>query len=124
MNKKMKDLRDYLIVGLVVLFAIVFFLFAGEIISFIASFLIGWKGALILLAIAVALALYFTFGLKFRKKALIYAFFVIAFTMICIWLAVNFDAVWDFLQATLGTWGTIGVVLVLCGFVGLGMMML
>ena len=53
----------------------------------------------------------------YRGKALLFALVILVFTILCIWLALNFDLVWDAMVNTLGYWPTI--LLVLLGALGL-----
>ena len=49
--------------------------------------------------------------LGFRGKALRYALLILIFTILCIWLVINFDLVWNSMVHTLGLWPTILIVL-------------
>ena len=78
--------------------------------------LVGWKGLVYLLGAALVLEAWFLI-LGFRGKALLYALGILVFTILCIWLAINFDLVWDAMVNTLGLWPTI--LIVLLGALGL-----
>ncbi len=119
-----KKLLEYLFPVAIIIVAVVLYVFAPTIKDFVARHIVGWKGGVLLLVAGYLLGAYYALVMGFRGKALAYAIFVIIFTFTCIWLAVNFDMVWDWLVASIGIWGTIGIVLVLCALVGLGMMLL
>ena len=92
------------IVGVVSYFAIPVFQ------AFLERVLVGWKGLVYLLAGGLVLEAWFLI-LGFRGKALLYALMVLIVTILCIWLALNFDLVWDSMTHTLGLWPTIFIVL-------------
>ena len=75
--------------------------------------LVGWKGLVYLLGGAFVLEAWFLI-LGYRGKALLYALGILLFTILCIWLAINFTLVWDSMVNTLGTWPTIFIVLFGC----------
>ena len=75
--------------------------------------LTGWHGLVYLLGGAVVLEAWFLI-LGYRGKALLYALGILVFTILCIWLALNFDLVWDSMVNTLGLWPTILIVLLGC----------
>ena len=75
--------------------------------------LVGWKGLVYLLGGAFVLEAWFLI-LGYRGKALLYALGILLFTILCIWLAINFTLVWDSMVNTLGTWPTIIIVLFGC----------
>ena len=75
--------------------------------------LTGWKGLVYLLGGALVLEAWFLI-IGYRGKALLYALGILVFTILCIWLAINFDLVWDSMIHTLGTWPTIFIVLLGC----------
>lgn len=70
----------------------------------------GGMGLVYLLAAGVLLTGWLLI-LGFRGKALCYALLILLFTIICIWLAINFDLVWNSMVHTLGLWPTILIVL-------------
>lgn len=78
--------------------------------AFFERVLVGWKGLVYLLGGALVLEGWFLI-LGYRGKALLYALGILIFTVFCIWLALNFDLVWDSMTNTLGTWPTILIVL-------------
>ncbi len=117
-------LIEYLLPVALVIVAVVLYFALPSIQDFVVRISKGWKGGLILLGAGYLLGLYYAYVMGFRGRKLIYAIFVIVFTVTCIWLAVNFDMVWEWLQMHVGTWGTIGIVLLLCALVGIGMMFL
>ncbi|MBR3290951.1 MAG: hypothetical protein IKI66_02065 [Bacteroidales bacterium] len=84
--------------------------------AFFERVLVGWKGLACLLGGALVLEAWFLI-IGYRGKALLYALGVLIFTILCIWLAINFDMVWDSMVSTLGLWPTI--LIVLLGSLGL-----
>ena len=72
--------------------------------------LVGWKGLVYLLGAGFVLEVWFLI-IGYRGKALLYALGILVFTILCIWLALNFDLVWDSMVNTLGLWPTIFIVL-------------
>lgn len=78
--------------------------------EFFARLLVGGKGLLYLLGGGVVLTLWFLF-LGYRGKSLRYALLILLFTIFCLWLAINFDMVWDSMTSVLGLWPTIIIVL-------------
>jgi len=78
--------------------------------SFFDRVLAGWKGLVYLLGGALVLEVWFLI-LGYRGKALLIALGVLLFTILCIWLAINFNLVWDSMINTLGLWPTILIVL-------------
>lgn len=120
----MNKLLTYLLpVGIVVV-AVLLYLFIPAINAWVLRMSRGWQGALYLTGAGVLLALYYALLMGFRGRALGYAIAVILFTAVCIWLLANWEWFTDMLQTHLGTWGMIGVLLVLCLFVGLGIICL
>lgn len=81
--------------------------------AYLDRVLTGWKGLVILLGAAVVLEGWFLI-LGYRGKALLYALGILLFTILCIWLALNFTLVWDSMVNTLGTWPTIIIALLGC----------
>ncbi len=77
---------------------------------FLLRILTGGMGLVYLLAAGVLLTGWFLI-LGFRGKALRYALFILIFTILCIWLAINIDLVWNSMVHTLGLWPTILIVL-------------
>ena len=51
-----------------------------------------------------------------RGKALRYALLILVFTLLCLWLAINLDLVWNSMVHTIGLWPTI--IIVLLGAIG------
>jgi hypothetical protein len=84
--------------------------------TFFERVLSGWKGLVYLLGGALVLEAWFLI-LGYRGKSLLYALGILLFTMLCIWLALNFDLVWNSMAATLGLWPTI--IIVFLGAIGL-----
>jgi hypothetical protein len=78
--------------------------------------IIGWKGLVYLLGAGFVLEAWFLI-IGYRGKALLYALGILVFTILCIWLAVNFNLVWDSMVNTLGLWPTI--IITLLGALGL-----
>ena len=72
--------------------------------------IVGWKGLVYLLGAGFVLEVWFLI-IGYRGKALLYALGILVFTILCIWLAINFDLVWDSMVNTLGLWPTIFIVL-------------
>ena len=77
---------------------------------FLLRILTGGMGLVYLLAAGVLLTIWFLI-LGFRGKALRYALLILIFTILCIWLAINLDLVWNAMVNTLGLWPTILIVL-------------
>jgi hypothetical protein len=77
---------------------------------FLLRILSGGMGLVYLLA-AGALLTGWLLILGFRGKALRYALLILIFTILCIWLVINFDLVWNSMVHTLGLWPTILIVL-------------
>ena len=75
--------------------------------------LVGWKGLVYLLGAGLVLEAWFLI-IGYRGKALLYALGILIFTILCIWLAINFDLVWDSMTHTLGTWPTIIITFLGC----------
>jgi hypothetical protein len=120
----MNTILKYLLpVGIIVV-AVLLYLFIPAINAWVLRMSRGWQGALYLTGAGVLLAIYYAWVMRFRGRALLYAIGVILFTAGCIWLLANREWFTDMLQTHLGTWGMIGVLLVLCLFVGLGIMCL
>ena len=78
--------------------------------EFLLRILSGGMGLVYLLAAGVLLTGWFLI-LGFRGKALRYAVLILIFTILCIWLAINLDLVWNAMVNTLGLWPTILIVL-------------
>ena len=74
--------------------------------DFLLRLLTGGKGLLCLLAAAALCTAWFLI-LGARGKTLRYALLILVFTILCLWLYVNFDLVWDSMISTLGLWPTI-----------------
>jgi len=88
------------VIGVVSYFAIPF------IHVFLSRALVGWKGLLYLLGAGILLTLWFLY-LGFRGKSILYALMILVFAILCIWMAVNFDLIWNSMEASLGIWPTI-----------------
>ena len=83
--------------------------------AFFLRLLTGGKGLLYLLAAGILLTGWFLL-LGVRGKALRYALLILVFTLLCLWLAINLDLVWDSMVHTIGLWPTI--IIVLLGAIG------
>ena len=83
--------------------------------AFFLRLLSGGKGLLYLLAAGILLTGWFLL-LGVRGKALRYALLILVFTLLCLWLAINLDLVWDSMVHTIGLWPTI--IIVLLGAIG------
>ena len=80
--------------------------------------------ALIIGAVGLLLTAWFIGVMGYRGKALVYGILVILFTGFCIWCIINWSELTALLENSLGTWGMIGVLLVLCAVVGICIMCL
>ncbi len=114
-KKKAKDKIDRKTGGTLIVIALVVVgfisYFAVPVVqAFFERVLVGWKGLVYLLGGAVVIEAWFLI-IGYRGKALLYALGVLFFTILCIWLALNFDMVWDSMVSTLGLWPTIFIVL-------------
>lgn len=114
-KKKAKDKIDRKTGGTLIVIALVVVgfisYFAVPVVqAFFERILVGWKGLVYLLGGALVLEAWFLI-IGYRGKALLYALGVLFFTILCIWLALNFDMVWDSMVSTLGLWPTIFIVL-------------
>lgn len=83
--------------------------------AFFLQLLTGGKGLLYLLAAGVLLTGWFLI-LGVRGKAFRYALLILVFTLLCLWLAINIDLVWNSMVHTIGLWPTI--IIVLLGAIG------
>lgn len=83
--------------------------------AFFLQLLTGGKGLLYLLAAGVLLTGWFLI-LGVRGKAFRYALLILVFTLLCLWLAINLDLVWNSMVHTIGLWPTI--IIVLLGAIG------
>ena len=83
--------------------------------AFFLRLLTGGKGLLYLLGAGILLTGWFLL-LGVRGKALRYALLILVFTLLCLWLAINLDLVWDSMVHTIGLWPTI--IIVLLGAIG------
>ena len=101
-----------LVIGLVVVGVASYFLIT-YLQAWFDKVLTGWKGLVYLLGGALVLEAWFLI-IGYRGKALLYALGILFFTILCIWLAINFNLVWDSMIHTLGTWPTIFIVLLGC----------
>ena len=77
---------------------------------FLLRILSGGMG-LVYLLVAGALLTGWLLILGLHGKALRYALLILIFTILCIWLVINFDLVWNSMVHTLGLWPTILIVL-------------
>ena len=84
--------------------------------DFLLRILSGGMGLVYLLAASVLLTGWLLI-LGLHGKALRYALIILIFTILCIWLAINIDLVWNSMVHTLGLWPTI--LIVLLGAIGL-----
>ena len=84
--------------------------------DFLLRILSGGMGLVYLLAAGVLLTGWLLI-LGLHEKALRYALLILIFTILCIWLAINIDLVWNSMVHTLGLWPTI--LIVLLGAIGL-----
>lgn len=82
---------------------------------FFLRLLTGGKGLLFLLAAAALLTVWLLI-LGFRGKSLRYALLILVFTLLCLWLAINLELVWNSMVHTIGLWPTI--IIVLLGAIG------
>jgi hypothetical protein len=83
--------------------------------AFFLRLLTGGKGLLYLLGAGILLTGWFLL-LGVRGKALRYALLILVFTLLCLWLAINLDLVWNSMVHTIGLWPTI--IIVLLGAIG------
>lgn len=83
--------------------------------AFFLRLLTGGKGLLYLLAAGILLTGWFLI-LGVRGKAFRYALLILVFTLLCLWLAINIDLVWNSMVHTIGLWPTI--IIVLLGAIG------
>lgn len=120
----MNKLMTYLLPVAIIIVAVLLYLFIPSINAWVIRMSSGWKGALFLTGAGIVLGVYYALIMGFRGKALGYAIAVIIFTAVCIWLIANWEWFTDLLQTHLGSWGMVGVLLVLCLVVGLGMLFL
>ena len=84
--------------------------------DFLLRILSGGMGLVYLLAASVLLTGWLLI-LGLHGKALRYALLILIFTILCIWLAINMDLVWNSMVHTFGLWPTI--LIVLLGAIGL-----
>lgn len=84
--------------------------------DFLLRILSGGMGLVYLLAASVLLTGWLLI-LGLHGKTLRYALIILIFTILCIWLAINIDLVWNSMVHTLGLWPTI--LIVLLGAIGL-----
>ena len=111
-EKKETDRKLYgtlIAIGLVVV-GVASYFFIPYLQAWFERVLTGWRGLVYLLGGAFVLEAWFLI-LGYRGKALLYALGILLFTILCIWLALNFDLVWDSMVNTLGLWPTIFIVL-------------
>ena len=78
--------------------------------DFLLRILSGGMGLVYLLAAGVLLTGWLLI-LGLHGKSLRYALLILIFTILCIWLAINIDLVWNSMVHTLGLWPTILIVL-------------
>ena len=74
--------------------------------TFFTRVLAGPVGLLYLLIAAAVIAGWFWF-IGYRGKPLAIAMSILVFVFFCIWMAINFETVWDAMVATIGLWPTI-----------------
>ena len=120
----MNKLLTYLLPVVIVIVAVLLYLFIPAINEWVLRVSRGWQGALWLVGMSVALALYYALLMGFRGRALGYAIAVILFTAGCIWLLANWEWFTAMLEAHLGVWGMTGILLVLIIIVALCMWIL
>ena len=111
-EEKKTDRKVYgtmMAIGLVFLGVVSYFFFPIAQVWF-SRVLAGWKGLVYLLGGGVVLEAWFLI-IGYRGKTLLYALGILVFTILCIWLAINFNLVWDSMVATIGQWPTIFIVL-------------
>lgn len=84
--------------------------------DYLLRILTGGRGLVYLLAAGVLLTGWLLI-LGFHGKALRYALLILIFTILCIWVAINIDLVWNSMVHTIGLWPTIFIVLL--GAIGL-----
>ena len=84
--------------------------------DFLLRILSGGMGLVYLLGAGLLLTGWLLI-LGLHGKALRYALLILIFTILCIWLAINMDLVWNSMVRTLGLWPTI--LIVLLGAIGL-----
>lgn len=110
---KKKDERQVMLVLTSVclaLLGIVVIAIVPRVQQFFLRLFTGGMGLVYLLAAGALLTGWFLI-LGFRGKALRYALFILVFTLLCIWLAINLDLVWNSMVHTLGLWPTILIAL-------------
>lgn len=115
-NKTDRKTSGTLIVIALVVVGVISYFAIPVVQAFMERVLVGWKGLVYLLGGALVLEAWFLL-IGYRGKALLYALAILFFTILCIWLALNFDMVWDSMVSTLGLWPTI--LIVLLGTLGL-----
>ena len=115
-NKTDRKTSGTLIVIALVVVGVISYFDIPVVQAFMERVLVGWKGLVYLLGGALVLEAWFLL-IGYRGKALLYALGILFFTILCIWLALNFDMVWDSMVSTLGLWPTI--LIVLLGTLGL-----
>ena len=98
----MNKLLTYLLPVAIVIVAVLLYLFIPAINEWVLRVSRGWQGALWLVGMSVALALYYALLMGFRGRALGYAIAVILFTAVCIWLLANWEWFTAMLEAHLG----------------------
>lgn len=110
-EEKKTDRKAYgtmLAIGLVAVGVISYFFFPFAQV-WLSRVLTGGKGLVYLLGGGILLEAWFLI-IGYRGKALLYALGILVFTILCIWLAINFDLVWDAMVGTIGLWPTILIV--------------
>ena len=120
----MNKLMTYLLPVAIIIVAVLLYLFIPSINAWVIRMSRGWQGALFLTGAGIVLCIYYALIMGFRGKALRYAIAVIIFTAVCIWLIANWEWFTDLLQTHLGSWGMVGVLLVSCLLIGLGILFL
>ena len=119
-TRSQRQASGTIVAVVMVVLGVLTYLLIPSAMAFLNRALVGGKGILYLLAGGVVLEIWFLI-MGYRGKALVYALLVLIFTILCIWLAINFDMVWDSMINTLGLWPTI--ILCLLGALGLWLVM-
>ncbi len=110
----MKDkILEYLFWGALIIGIGLVFVFSETIMNFFDRLLSGWKGSLVMLGVAVWITLLFAFVFGYRGKSLAYLALVAVVVCLAIWFYINMDFIFEWLEATIGIWGAIGIGVVL-----------
>ena len=100
---------EYLIIGVLVIGIGLFFISFDKIMDFIARLLMGWKGALVMLGVAMAITYLLAFFIDLSSRELIYVALIAIVVCAAVWFYFNINMVFAWLEATIGIWGAIGV---------------